>query len=208
MLYQNLRDSEDFSTLYIKEKWENELKTNITVEEWQSMCEVQHTTTNSRIWREFGWKNLTRFFITRKLKSKQTRSQHSCWRLCGEREANHIQIFWGCQKLNPFWENVHDIIKNILGYEIPKECSVMYLGNLNHYVLVKDRYLIKILLVTCKKTITRRWYKVEPPAVNEWVEIIREVHNMERMTYRLRMKENVFLTKWEKWTRWDTVGNT
>lgn len=84
----------------------------------------------------------------------------------------------------------------------------MYLGNLNQYVLAKDRYLIKILLVTCKKTITRRWYKTEPPAVNEWLEIIREVHNMERMTYRLRMKENVFVTKWEKWSRWDTVGNT
>ena len=208
VLYRNLRDSEDVSTLYIKEKWEKELKINITVEEWQSMCEAQHTTTNSRIWREFGWKNLTRFFITPKLKSKQTGSQHSCWRLCGEREANHTHIFWGCQKLNPFWENVHNIIKNILGYEIPKECGVMYLGNLNQYVLVKDRYLIKILLVTCKKTITRRWYKTEPPAVNEWLEIIREVHNMERMTYRLRMKENVFVTKWEKWTRWDTVGNT
>lgn len=206
VIYRNLRDSEAASTLYIKEKWERELKMIITLEEWNEMCEIQYTTTNSRIWREFGWKNLTRYFITPKLKSKQTRSEHLCWRLCGEREANHTHIFWECHKLNPFWENVYNIIKGILGYIIPKEFKVMYLGNLNKHVVKDDRYLAKILLVTCKKAITRNWYKAEPPTTTQWMEIIREVYEMERMTYRIRLKEYVFVTKWEKWTQYDTVN--
>lgn len=130
MLYRNLRDSVDASTLYIKEKWERELKININIAEWNDMCEIQLTTTNLRIWREFGWKNLTRYFIPPKLNSKQTGSEHFCWRLCGEREANHTHIFWECQKLHCFWEGAHNIVKNILGYTIPRECKVMYLGNL------------------------------------------------------------------------------
>lgn len=134
VLYRSLRDSEAASTLYIKEKWEKELNININLEEWHDMCETQHTTTNSRTWREFGWKNLTRYFITPKLKSKQTGFQHTCWRLCREREANHAHIFWECHKLNMFWESEHNIMKDILGYVIPKECKVMYLGSLNYYV--------------------------------------------------------------------------
>lgn len=207
VLYRNLRDSEAASTLYIKEKWERELNINITLEEWHEMCETQHTATNSRTWREFGWKNLTCYFITPKLKSKETGSQHICWRLCGEREANHTHIFWKCHKLNLFWESVHNIMKDILGYVIPRECKVMYLGSLNNYVLEKDRYLTKMLLVTCKKAITRNWCKTEPPTITQWLEIIREVCTMERMTHRLKMRENVFLTKWEKWTQYDTVND-
>lgn len=45
-LYKNLRGSEDVSTLYIKEKWENELKMDVTVEERQNMCEAQHSPAN------------------------------------------------------------------------------------------------------------------------------------------------------------------
>ena len=205
VLYQNLRDSEAASTLYIKEKWERELNENITQEEWQDMCEMQHTTTNSRTWREFGWKNLTRYFITPKLKGKQTGSQHACWRLCGERDANHTHIFWSCDKLNPFWESVQNIMKDILGYVIHRDCKVMYLGNLKNCVPEKDRYLTKVLLVTSKKAITRNWYRAEPPTTNQWIEIIKEVYIMERMTHRLRMKENIFLIKWEKWMQYDTV---
>lgn len=33
-------------------------------------------------------------------------------------------IVWECSKLQSFWENVHIIIKDILGYEIAEENTV------------------------------------------------------------------------------------
>ena len=84
----------------------------------------------------------------------------------------------------------------------------MYLGSLNNYASGKDRYLAKILLVTCKKAITRNWCKVEPPSTTQWLEIVREVCFMERMTHWLRMRESVFEIRWEKWMQYDTVNNT
>ena len=155
------------------------------------------------IWME----NLTRYFIRPKLKSKQTGSQHTCWQLCGERGgSNHKHIFWECHKLNLFWESVHNIMKNILEYVIPRECKVMYLGSLNNYV-PRKRNLTKMLLVTCKKATTRNWCKAEPPTTTQWLEIMREVYIMERMTHRLRMTEGVFVFRWEKWMPYDTVNH-
>ena len=61
--------SDGFSTNYIKKKWETELEVEITEAEWLQMWRTHQTTTNSRIWREFSWKNLIRFFyITKNLK--------------------------------------------------------------------------------------------------------------------------------------------
>ena len=76
VIYKRLRESKALSTTYIKNKWEKELDTEITTEEWLNICETQQTTTNSRAWREFGWKNVTRYFITPKISSRQSGSSH------------------------------------------------------------------------------------------------------------------------------------
>ena len=129
-LYKALGECSTHSTTYIKERWEKERNTEITDDEWQDMCGVQHATTNSGTWREFGWKNLMRYFITPKIKSKQGDNQGTCWRNCGTDEAHHSHVFWECGMLQPYWAAIHENISKILGYGIPKEFDVVYLGNL------------------------------------------------------------------------------
>ena len=65
-----------------------------------------------------------------------------------------------------------------------------------------------MLLVTCKKAITRNWCQVEPPTTTQWLETVREVCFMERMRHRLRMRESVFEIRWEKLMQYGTVINT
>ena len=63
VIYKRSREGRALSTTCIKNKWEKELDTEITTEEWLNMCETQQTTTNLMTWgREFGWKNVTRYF--------------------------------------------------------------------------------------------------------------------------------------------------
>lgn len=40
----------------IKGKWELEANIIIEDEEWIKACEISHKTTNSPVWKEFGWK--------------------------------------------------------------------------------------------------------------------------------------------------------
>ncbi len=157
-LYQALTASKN-STNYIKEKWEAEFGLEIT-DKWK----MHQTSTSSRAWREFSWKNLVRFFITPKIKNKYSNTNHTCWRECAEIDANHAHIFWKCHQLSVFWEMVYNILQKILGCYIPIDCKTLYMCNLNEgNVHVSDRYLVKMLLIASKKAITRHWCKPDPP---------------------------------------------
>ena len=74
-------------------------------------------------------------------------------------------------------------------------------------VRVKDQYLTKILLVAAKKSITRKWGKVNPPTQEQWLETVEEIFIMEKMTHRLRLQETQMDDKWEKWTLFRTKSS-
>lgn len=179
-LIQNLKNT----SLYVKEKWENELQVNITENEWYQSCDLLQTSTSSQQWREFNWKCLIRFFITPNIKSKQIGVPQECWRGCGDMEVGHTHIFWSCNKIQPFWELVNNTLKNIFGYNIPNDCKVMYLGNI--------------------KAVTRLWLKPNTPNEQQWTNLIQNIYDMERLTYIIRLKESSFHKKWRKWTIYQT----
>lgn len=60
----------------------------------------------------------------------------------------------------------------------------MYLGHLKSFVHRSDQSLLKILLAAARKAITRNWLKPNAPTVGEWTNIVKDMQNMERLTYR------------------------
>ena len=200
-LYQQLMESKGNSTLYVKQKWEKELGVNISEEDWLHIWRTQQSTASSRTWREHCWKNIIRFFITPKLRSKFVSVSQPCWRECGAVNVNHAHVFWLCPDIVQFWEDVHLILANILGYEVPNSCIVLYFGNMAGNIVARtDRYLFKILIAACKKAITKRWYKPGPPTRDEWLKIVSEMYVMEQLTHRLRVQAEQCEEKWVKWT--------
>ena len=194
------------STDYIKKKWEAELSTEITEKEWSQMWEFHQSTTNSRIWREFSWKNLIRFFITPKIKSKQTKNTIQCWRECGNNNVDHTHIFWKCPKIENFWKTIHEQIQRILGYDFSMDCKTLYLGSLvEGGIGDEDWYLVKILLAAAWKAITRKWGQTEPPNQSQWEGLVEDIYIMEKLTFRLRLQEERMDKKWQKWKRLDEV---
>lgn len=66
-----------------------------------------------------------------------------------------------------FWGNVHTVLCDVLGHVIPKSCLVLYLGHLEGSVHGSEQYLIRILLVVRKKTITKTWLKSDTPTYKQ-----------------------------------------
>lgn len=70
-------------------------------------------------------------------------------------EANH-NIFWGCQMLTPYWQEIKRNLEAVFEEEIAFSCESLYLGNIaldgwNN----KDQKLLLILLAASKKVITK-----------------------------------------------------
>lgn len=55
--------------------------------------------------------------------------------------------------------------------------------------------LLPIVLIASKKAITRKWLKVEPPSQEDWINIINEIYNMEKLSSK-------FYEQWSKWTEY------
>ena len=164
------------------------------------MCVSAFATSSSMYWREFCWKNLVRFFVTPKMKTYLGPSAHTCWRNCGNDAANHHHVFWSCPKIQAFWEDIQRTIQHILGLQIPPTCTTLYLGNLSDEITQSDKYLLRILTTAAKKAITRKWLQADPPTLSNWLEIVEEIHVLEKLTFLLRLRRDLYITRWSKWS--------
>lgn len=85
------------------------------------------------------------------------------------------------------------MINSIMCFEIRHNFCTIYHGNISATINASDKYLIK-------KAIARRWLIKEPPTKEEWVGIVKEIYNMEKLTFSLNLCMDKFTNYWRKWT--------
>ena len=187
------------NSLQIKQRWEAEMNTVIPQNTWEGMCTEAYLVTNSNTWREFNlilWKIITRFFRTPEILAKMGPTHSNlCWRNCWTRAANHthIYIFWLCPKLNIYWREVFDALKEIFQQDIAQDPTVALLVAMPEGLDGRTKkYLLNILLTAALKCITIKWLKPDPPTYNIWTQKVWDIYQMEQITYSLRLQKSIF----------------
>ena len=185
------------NSLQIKQRWEAEMNKVIPQKTWEGMCTEANLVTNSNTWREFKWKIITRFFRTPEILAKMGPTHSNlCWWNCGTCSANHTHIFWLCPKLNTYWREVFDSLKEIFRQDIPQDPPVALLGAMPEGLDVRvTKYLLNILLTAALKCITIRCLKPDPPTYNIWTQKVWDME-MERITYSLSLQKSIFIKRW------------
>lgn len=183
-----------YNTIYLKEKWVKETGRELSEEDWEKVNEEQWKTC-SLSWREYGWKNVVRYIITL---AQQKWQDTRCWRFCGENKANHFHIFWDCPCIVPFWQEVNKNMEKILKLQLPFTFEVLYLGKeIQQVTRPGEKYLFRIMLVSAKKAITRKWLNKDVPGINEWIEVMLDVYRLEKLTFLTRFKTDLFKNYWK-----------
>lgn len=183
------------NTLYIKQKWEAELKLEISEEVWDNIASEIHKVTNANLWREFQWKIVHRFFSTPPILSKIDTSQTSaCWREGGEQSANHTPL------LDNFWREILDLSDKIFLFSLPRDPLLTILGAIHEAVTSwKKIYLLHILLAAAKKAITLNWLKKDSSTLDTFQSVVKRIYIMEKITFMLRLQNVQFTDRWAPW---------
>ena len=56
----------------------------------------------------------------------------------------------------------------------------------------RQKKLMAILLVASKKSVSRKWLKIEPPTIDEWIEVVYEIYAMEKISFSLKVENETF----------------
>lgn len=197
-LYKRLSLDVTQNTWNIKEKWELELNILIEDELWDNLCKGSHTGINSQSWKEFDWKLKVRYFHTPLVISNFVKDPSAalCWRNCGK-VGDHTHIFWDCPVIQVYWKNVKEELENILGMEVPSSPLFYLLGAMSNDIFSANQsYIVRILLLVAKKTITVNWKTIKSPTISEWKQRVKQVYIMEHMTSILQMNTDLFKQRW------------
>lgn len=205
-LYKGFLNKKLYSTHYITIKWEKEANVTLTDEEWRGCCTSVWKCTNSHLWKEFSWKCLIRFFITPKQKARWRGEEPKCWRQCGNQDANHWHIFWGCSIINQFWKDIHKNMESIFNTTLAFDFKAFIIGKIE--IHQDNKYLYTILTTAGKKALTRQWLLPEPPTLDQWINIVNDIYQMERLTFSLRLQMSKFSKLWAKWIMFINAKHT
>lgn len=143
---------EEEDTTHIKDKWEKESNIEIQIESWEKIISQQWKSTSALSWREFGWKNVVRFFRVPAQRISPGGST-SCWRSCGENKAPHFHVFWECPVISKYWKDTKHTMEEIMKVMIPLKFETLCLGRIPDTVKgPENKYIHNILLLASKKS--------------------------------------------------------
>ena len=133
------------------------------------------------------------------MKGYQNNGSSQCWQNCGCRAAGHYHVFWECPNIQNYWKDIHKAIQDVFNTHIPFDFKIMYLSYIPPELSAIDKYFMGALLAAGKKALTKRWMLQTGPTIDNWIDVTIEIYTMEKVTFSLNLKLDVFMTHWEKW---------
>uniref|UniRef100_A0A670I8A5 Reverse transcriptase domain-containing protein n=1 Tax=Podarcis muralis TaxID=64176 RepID=A0A670I8A5_PODMU len=119
-------DTKDVEIKEVTVKWARDLGHNIEHEKWLKLWNEGIKFTASAAIRENLEKMIYRWYLTpEKLNRMYKTGNKACWK-CKTNEGNFIHMWWTCEGIKKFWNQIYDELKKYLDSHFPKNQRPFY----------------------------------------------------------------------------------
>ena len=186
------------------EAWKFDLQEDPTVEQWSTACsEAQSQTGNTRLkLLQYNW--LMRVYITPVKLNKFNNDIPDLCNRCEKDRGTLFHCLWSCPKLQVFWREVAQEIQKILSVNIVPEPKFFLLGLYpdGHRLKRSEIMFIDICLLQAKRIIALSWKSLDKPSIVLWFKELSLCLPLERITYTLKDKQEVFQEVWGRFIQY------
>lgn len=181
LFYNLLQGKTSFSKLPPMLKWERDLGCSFSDSQWLTALNSNFKVTHSSNLWELTFKYNLRWYITpSQIYIYAPSTSPNCWRICAK-SGTLYHILWECNKISPFWEEVFQLITEVIQIHIipSPEPALLNIGIGNiPYQLINNS-----ILLAARLAIIHHW---ETPDYIPRSEVISLVHT--HCSYLLYMK--------------------
>uniref|UniRef100_A0A803J808 Reverse transcriptase domain-containing protein n=1 Tax=Xenopus tropicalis TaxID=8364 RepID=A0A803J808_XENTR len=199
ILYQLLTASKTTMLPKFTRRWEGELQTHLTGDQWGNCFYLTHKFSIACKAQETNYKIISRWYkcpeILHKIYPTVT---NQCWR-CGIDIGTPFHIWWKCLVLIPFWEQIFKVINSCTGLDLKPDPLIGILSILPGSVTKYKRSLLGFCLGAARTVIPRHWKSTIPPTINEWVKEMGNVMRMEELLSNVQGTPDKFVLTWSPW---------
>ena len=196
--YDTLLSCDDYNMDNVMRKWERDFETEYEQDCWSHCIESTHSTFISNRYKEMQYRILHRQHRTPELLNKFDPSRSPLCIKCKTQIGTYMHCFWQCPKIARFWSCVTRELSGIMKTTICKDPGQFLLGLPSKLGVLDPRRakLLNKLLCLARKCILFNWIQEKPPSVTQWYREIYRVLPMERLTAKLKGRDDNFIRVW------------
>ena len=112
-----------------------------------------------------------------------------------------MHMLWNCPKVHQFWLGISTQIEGIQKHKIPFSPRLFVLGDplLLKGLSPPEAEWIQTALMLGRKLIMCEWKAPNAPLVSTWFSQLGHLAALEKLTFRLMNKVNLYMLKWNNW---------
>lgn len=167
-LYSMTQKAQKYTPLQAKARWERDLGTPITDDQWAYCCrQTQEVSASSRL-RILHYKYLHRTYYTpERLFRLGLRDSSHCTR-CRAENADFLHLAWSCPTIQHYWTDVFAALRDMTGITMPEDPLLALLGYTAPLAPPIRKYTALALLLA-KRRVSCRWGRGRAPKFKTWL---------------------------------------
>lgn len=179
-------------------KWEADIGEDFEDSEWKSICASSQSFSYNSRHKLLQFNLIHRTYYTPECLHKINRTYSEQCPRCKVEIGSLMHMFWTCKGLKHFWSSILNIIKQVVGSEIPTNPRLTLLGD--HSVLPNNlrgnTRFVRLALIAANKCIAIHWKSEDPPGVSFWLKELSSYLPSEKIMFNLKKKPFLFDKCW------------